>query len=422
MSEEKTNVQDQTTVDQVDIDLDDIFSGAPGMDSVAGPTEEENKKPNVFSKPDVDMSFLDEDITDEEKSSEETSDEAEATEEQKTESDETSTEDLDDLLNPDEEAQEEEEKPKRGRKRIEGVADVFTKLIDDEMIIPFDDDKPIEEYNAKDFQELLEANFAERERQIREQTPQQFFESLPEELQYAAKYVMDGGQDLKGLFSALAQTEEVRSLDPSSESGQEEIARQYMLASGLVSAEEVDEEIENLKDLGKLEQYALRSKPKLDKMQEKVMQQRLAEQEQMQQRQQAAAEAYMENVYNALKPGELSGVRLDRRTQAELYEGLVQPQYDSYVSGKKVNELAHLLEKYQFVEPNYGLISEALWLLKDPEGYRSKIQSVGEKKAVEKTVRQLKTEQNSRVSSTSAQEDEPRQRRGIPRPGNIFKR
>ena len=417
MSEEKTNVQDQTTVDQVDIDLEDVFSGAPGMDSVAGPTEEETKKPNVFSNGnDVDMSFLDEDITDEE----ETSDDDESKEEE-TKSEESSKEDLDNLLNPDDES-EEEEKPKRGRKRIEGVSDVFSKLIDDEMLIPFDDDKPIEEYSAKDFQELLEANFQERERQIREQTPQQFFESLPEELQYAAKYVMDGGQDLKGLFGALAATEEVRSLNPETESGQEEIARQFMLASGLVTPEEVDEEIENLKDLGKLEQYALRSKPKLDKMQEKVMQQRLAEQEEMKARQEAAANAYMENVYNALKPGELNGVKLDRRTQAELYEGLVQPNYDSYVSGKKVNELAHLLEKYQFVEPNYGLISEALWLLKDPEGYKSKIQSVGEKKAVEKTVRQLKTEQNSRVSSTSAQEDEPRQRRGIPRPGNIFKR
>jgi hypothetical protein len=362
------------------------------------------------------MSFLDEDIKDEE----ETSDDDESKEEE-TKSEESSKEDLDDLLNPDDES-EEEEKPKRGRKRIEGVSDVFSKLIDDEMLIPFDDDKPIEEYSAKDFQELLEANFQEKERQIREQTPQQFFESLPEELQYAAKYVMDGGQDLKGLFGALAATEEVRSLNPETESGQEEIARQFMLASGLVTPEEVDEEIENLKDLGKLEQYALRSKPKLDKMQEKVMQQRLAEQEEMKARQEAAANAYMENVYNALKPGELNGVKLDRRTQAELYEGLVQPNYDSYVSGKKVNELAHLLEKYQFVEPNYGLISEALWLLKDPEGYKSKIQSVGEKRAVEKTVRQLKTEQNSRVSSTSAQEEEPRQRRGIPRPGNIFKR
>ena len=420
MAEEKTNVQDQTTVEQVDIDLSDIFDAAPGGDSMV--STEEEKKPSIFAKSeDVDLSFL------EEEDSEESTD-ADASEETKEETKEETTEDLDDLLelpgDEDDQEEEQEEKPKRGRKKIEGVTDVFSKLIDDELIIPFDDDKPLEEYSAKDFQELIQANIEERERQIREQTPRQFFETLPEELQYAAKYVMDGGQDLKGLFNALASTEEVRSLDVDSERGQEEIAKQYMLASGLASAEEVDDEIENLKDLGKLEQYALRSKPKLDKMQEQVVQQRIEEQEEMKARQEAAAEAYMQNVFEALKPGEISGVKLDRKTQSELYEGLVQPNYNSYVSGKKVNKLAHLLEKYQFVEPNYGLISEALWLLSDPDSYKSKIQEVGKNKAVEQTVRQLKTEQNSRVGSASSQEEEsPRQRRGIPRPSkNFFKR
>jgi hypothetical protein len=36
--------------------------------------------------------------------------------------------------------------------------------------------------------------------EVASQTPQQFFESLPEELQYAAKYVADGGNDLNQLF------------------------------------------------------------------------------------------------------------------------------------------------------------------------------------------------------------------------------
>lgn len=416
MSEEKTNVQDQTTVDQVDIDLNDIFAGAPGMENVLGSAEDKEKKPNIFSSgADIDMSFLDEEDSEESTEESEEGDVKAAKKEEDTES-------LDDLLTLEEDSEEdEEEKPKRGRKKIDGVADVFSKLITDELLIPFEDDKPIEEYTAKDFQELIEANFQERERKIREQTPREFFETLPEELQYAAKYVMDGGQDLKGLFSALAATEEVRALNTETERGQEEIVRQYMLASGLASPQEVDEEIENLKDLGRLEQYALRTKPKLDKMQEQVVQQRLMEQEEMKQRQQNAAEAYMENVYNALKPGEIAGIKLDRKIQSDLYEGLVQPNYDSYVSGKKVNRLAHLLEKYQFVEPNYGLISEALWLLSDPEGYRNKIQSMGETKAVEKTVRQLKTEQNSRVSSTSAnQEDDAPRRRGIPRPSKDF--
>ena len=110
-----------------------------------------------------------------------------------------------------------------------------------------------------------------------------------------------------------------------------------------------------------------------------------------------------------------------------LYNGLVQPSYPS-VSGKNTNLLGHLLEKYQFVEPNYGLISEALWLLQDPEGYKSKIMDKGAQKSVEQTVRKLKTEQANAGGSSSLgiQEKEETTRKPagkkLPRTNNIFKR
>jgi hypothetical protein len=111
-----------------------------------------------------------------------------------------------------------------------------------------------------------------------------------------------------------------------------------------------------------------------------------------------------------LAAGEIGGVKLDKKTQSVLYSGLVQPNYPS-ISGKNTNLLGHLLEKYQFVEPNHGLIAEALWLLQDPDGYRTKIKEQGSKAAVEKTVRSLKTEESRKLSSSStntgAGEDRP---------------
>lgn len=110
-----------------------------------------------------------------------------------------------------------------------------------------------------------------------------------------------------------------------------------------------------------------------------------------------------------------------------LYNGLVSPSFPS-VSGKSTNLLGHLLEKYQFVEPNYPLIAEALWLLSDPNGYKSKIMEIGANKSVENTVRKLKTEQaNNSSASLGVQkaEEESVQRtkkRKIPRATNIFKR
>lgn len=407
----ETKPTEQTTVQQVDINIDDIFGGAPGADSIVLPAAED-KKPSFFSTPKTDLTFLDkEDEEDEDGNPKPAIQSANDLLNEL-------TNDVNDLQDQDDEA------PKGGRPKVDksGMVETFSKLIEEGLLIGFEDDKPMDEYSIKDWKELLQANFEEKERAIKEQTPKEFFESLPEELQYAAQYVANGGNDLKGLFSALAQVEEVRGLDPTDEMDQEQIVRSYLRATGFGNDEEIDEEIVTWKDLGKLEQQANKFKPKLDRMQESIVAQKIAEQEQMKAQQEQAASAYMDNVYEALKPSELAGIKLDKKTQAMLYAGLVQPNYPS-ISGRNTNLLGHLLEKHQFVEPNYPLVAEALWLLADPEGYKSKIMDQGKNKVVENTVRQLKTEQNRKISSTvpDDKEDEPKQRK-IPRQTNIFKR
>jgi hypothetical protein len=408
MSENKPT--EQTTVQQVDINIDDIFGGAPGADSIVLPAEED-RKPSFFSTPKTDLTFLDkEDEKDEDGNPKPST--------------QTANDLLNELTNDVDDLIDEEESPKGGRPKVDksGMVETFSKLIEEGLLIGFEDDKPMDEYSLKDWKELLQANFEEKERAIKEQTPKEFFEALPEELQYAAQYVANGGNDLKGLFSALAQVEEVRSLDPTDEMDQEQIVRSYLRATGFGNDEDIDEEIVTWKDLGKLEQQANKFKPKLDKMQESIVAQKIAEQEQMKAQQEHAASAYMDNVYEALKPSELAGIKLDKKTQAMLYAGLVQPNYPS-ISGRNTNLLGHLLEKHQFVEPNYPLVAEALWLLADPEGYKSKIMDQGKNKVVENTVRQLKTEQGRKISSTvpDDKEDEPKQRK-IQRQTNIFKR
>ena len=382
MSEEKN--MDTTSVEQVDVNLDEIFSGAPGADSITLPEETESK-PNIFSRDgNVDLTFLDEKIeevteTVEEKvESTDAEVKTEAKEEVKKEvkKPEVTPTEVDDILNEGLElAEDEEEKSTaKGRKRIEGMADVFKKMIEDDQIVPFDDDKDLDDYSAKDWKELIQANMDERGNKVRRETPKQFFDSLPQELQIAARYVADGGQDLKGLFGTLAQVEETRSLDIKSVPGQENIIREYLTATGYGTIEDIEEEIEIWKDLGKLEKQASKFKPKLDKMSEAVVGRKLQEQQMKQAQQQKASENYMANVYETLKEGKLGEMKVNKKTQSMLYNGLVSPNYPS-ISGQNTNLLGHLLEKYQFVEPNYTLVSEALWLLADPEGYKSQIMS-----------------------------------------------
>jgi hypothetical protein len=421
-----TENQIQSNVAQVDLDIDELFNGTPGAGDVIIPAEKEKKSIFSSNKQNVDMSFADSGNSsdDDEPEGDEPAGNDPAT---KNKPANENYADILDSLTDDDDDEENVKATNRGRKKIEGINDVFEKLIKDEKIIPFDDDKPIEEYSLKDWEELIQANLEERANQARRETPKQFFESLPQELQIAAKYVADGGQDLKGLFSTLAQVEATRDLNPKVERDQEYIVREYLNATGFGSPEEIQEEIETWKDLGKLEQQAMKFKPKLDKMEEQVVAQKLQEQEMRKQQQQQASQMYMENVYNTLKDGQLGDIKIDRKTQAMLYNGLVQPNYPS-VSGKNTNLLGHLLEKYQFVEPNYNIISEALWLLSDPEGYKNKIMEKGSQKQVENTVRKLKTEQaNAGGTSSLGINDDVETKRSapgkkLPRANNFFKR
>jgi len=420
-------------VEQVDINLDEIFAAAPGAAEVTLPEEKPAK--SIFSRGEkADMSFADPDVTDTDDLNAKVEEKAEVENTTVNEDETKSTEDvkeevnIDEVINSiDEITEEDEKKETRGRKKISGITDVFSKLIKDDKIVPFDDDKELEDYTAKDWEELIQANLEEKANQVRRETPKQFFDSLPQELQIAARYVADGGQDMKGLFATLASVEENRQLNTKSEKDQEKIITEYSSATGYGNSEEIAEEIEIWKDLGKLESQANKFKPKLDKMQEKIVARKLQEQQLKKKQQEQASQQYMKNVYETLKSGSIGEIKLDKKTQAMIYNGLVQPSYPS-VSGKNTNLLGHLLEKYQFVEPNYGLISEALWLLQDPDGYKAKIMDKGAQKTIEKTVRKLKTEQSNAGGSTSlgVKDKEPTAqrtaKRKIPRANNIFKR
>ena len=69
------NNMETTNVEEVDVNLDEIFNGAPSAGSITLPKEGEdaNQKPNIFSRGNkVDLDFLDpkEDVTEEPKAEE----------------------------------------------------------------------------------------------------------------------------------------------------------------------------------------------------------------------------------------------------------------------------------------------------------------------------------------------------------------
>lgn len=405
MATETTKVT-QTSVSQAELD-ELLGTPGPGADNIMVPDE---GKPNVFSRKQVDLSYLNE------------KDAAAPVAEKKKpeEAAPVAAKDIVDEVadtNPETTAAAAEKAKPKG-----DLAETIKSLIKAGKLIPFDDEKPIEEYTAKDIEELLDANYTERETKLRQQVPVEFFDSLPEELQVAAKYALDGGKDMKGLFRALGEVEEIQALDATDPKNYEKIVRQFLTTTNFGTPEEIDEEITGLRDRDELEKKAGQFKPKLEKMQEAILAQKLADQEQRQASQAAAAKQYVGSVYKTLEKGELNGVKLDRKTQEMIYAGLTHARYPS-ISGRPTNYLGHLLEKYQYVEPRHDLISEALWLLADPEGYKSKLREQGKNGATEKTVRMLRTEEANRTNSSTVVEKEEATTKRIPRNnGNFFKR
>ena len=407
-----------TNVDNIAIDNIDDFLPMPGADSVVtSDDKDDDSKQGLFTAPNksVNLDFLDKDEKDD--VVDETKDAIDA---------------LDaDLENDDLDTQ----KSKGGRKKTDksGLVEFFKKRVESNEMFVFDDydesKQTLDEYfgnlSEKDIEDLWKANTDNIKNEVAASTPKEFFESLPEELQYAAEYVAKGGQDLKGLFRALAQVEEVRALDPKVPEHQEYIVRQYLQASGFGGGDNalVEEQIQEWYENGNLEKKAGQFKPKLDDMQEEVMQAKLAQQEQFKQQQQAKKEAYMNNIYETLKPADLNGIKIDGKRQKMLWDELTTVKYES-LTGRPTNLLGKLLEDYQFGDkPRYDLIAETLWLLQDPDDYKENIRKQAKIEATQDTVRKLKTEESRKIASYVADDKEEKTSvRKLSKPANIFAR
>jgi hypothetical protein len=411
----------QTNVSSVTLESIDDFLPMPGADSVVTSDQEKGAKPTVFSKPDrTNLDFLDDD--DEVPEGQTKPNAVDTTE---------AIAALDDILEDDAELG---TKPGRRKTDKNGLVEFLKKRIETNEMFTFDDfddtKQNLDEYlgglSEKDIEELWTANVDTIKKDVAASTPKEFMESLPKELRQAAEYVQSGGKDIKGMLRALSQVEEMRSLDPSNEDHQEAIVRNYLHASGFGNGDQdmIEEQIEEWAEAGTLNKKAGQFKPKLDSMQEEIMQGKMAQQEAHNQSQIKKKEEYMNNIYETLKPSELNGVKIDSKRQKFLWDELTTVKYES-MQGRPTNLLGKLLEDHQFSDkPRYDLIAETLWLLSDPDDYKENIRRQVKNETTQETVRSLKTEQNRRLASTvddTAEETKPVSRK-LTKTQNIFKR
>lgn len=391
-------MNEETKMESIDLSEFDFLPGT-GAEDVITPTVLTNPKQ-------VDIK-IDENIDDDDDEGEEG----------KEKNKEVNLDDVIPSLSPDDDNEE-----KDGSHKVYNNADVFKKLIEKKLIIPFEDDKPLEEYTEKDFIELMETNIEERSKDIEAKVQEEFFSSLPRELQMATKYVVDGGTDLQGLFRALLQSNQVQQLDANEPSHQEHIARAYLHATNFGTSEIIEDQIREWYENGTLEKRAKQFKPVIDKMQEEVVNKQLQEQEKFKQQQIEKRKAFIDNIADVLKVGELNGIKIDKKRQEMLFNEMTTTKYQAR-NGFPTNLFGKLLDDYQWGDkPRYDLIAEALWLLAEPEEYKKAIRESGKKEAAEEVVRKLKMAQESGESNSSMPEDKSERRTVKRKQRNIFER
>lgn len=321
---------------------------------------------------------------------------------------------------------EEFEDIKQGSKR--GLMEFFKAKITAGELTAFDDfdetkttlDDYLKTFKDKDFDELWKANAANKENALAESLPQQYLDSLPDQLKYAAEYIQNGGTDVQGIFRALAQVEEVKALDPVTDA--RKVVEQYLKAKGVGTPEEQKEQVEEWDDLGKLEAKAKSFKPHLDQMEEVIVKQKIQEQADFKQSQADQYQFYHDNVVAAIKGEDIGGIRIDKKTQTNIYNGLTQGnQVDS--KGKRCTEFEYMLDEIMWGKPDYTKLAKVFMLLKDESDFEKRLSNRAVNLNVEDIVRTLKTDQIKRTGASTPDIVElVKKRTPIARSSGLFRR
>ena len=394
------NAANTTAIEEVDFNnLDDLL----GI-STSSIISAEDVKPTVLKSDNVDISFLDNENFDN----------------PETNKDKEITPDIVSQIVDSELTDEpDDSKPVNtgGRPKIvkDAMIEAANRLIEKGILQPFEDDKPLADYTIDDFEELIQANIDNQVNTTAQNAPLEVFKQLPEEVQAVVNYALNGGTDLKNVFNQLSKAQETFDLDVKNEVDQETIVRQWLHSIGTDSVEEVEDEINLLKDRGDLQKYAERYKPKLDAKQAELIEKRLKDQQLAEQRKQEQVKNYQNIIYNTLNTNNLNGVPLNSKVQNMLYYGLVDSSKYQNVEGKPTNALGYLLEQHQFGRnANPSLVAEALWLLADPDDYRNAVKQLGTKEANLKTVKMLKTEEATKNVASSTYDTESTRGKSTP--------
>lgn len=400
MSDEKKPSADVKEV-EFNGDIDELL----GTKAATVMVPDEASKKSVLESGKVDTSFLDNDLTEDQDDEDEPADDEGGNEPAPGQDDLAAI--LDDPKPEDDEDEEDDDDPapsanKGGRKGA--LVEAMKKLEEKGIILPYKDKENWEDYNIDEIVEAVEANIAQAVTTTAQNAPMELFSKLDPKLQEVVAYQLNGGTDIVQVLKNVTRAQEITNLDVTNEEHHERIVREWLRATNFGTEEEIEDEITAYIDRGELDKKANQFKPKLDKKSAEIMQKKLAEQEKRQAEKEEARKHYAEDIFNTLNNPQLNGLPLNNRIQTALYFGITDTENYQDSEGNPTNELGYLIEQYQAGDnANHSVLLEALWLLKDPAGYRQTVLSLGANNAAKDTFRELKTAEGNRATSSSKQ-------------------
>ncbi len=288
----------------------------------------------------------------------------------------------------------------------------------------YDTKVPVKDYLGKlpekELFNILDTNWKVKESEIRSTAPQEFYEALPEPLKIVAEYAAQGGNDWDGLFNSLIQTRHIQQLDVNNESHHAPIVKTYLQTTTQMTENQIDEQIAEWTEAGKLDKKATEFKAPLDTIQQQ-QNAIYVEQERKNREQEAElANFYATNVHNSLKDNEVAGIKLDKKFARELEYNLTTVAPGPW-SGRPVNYLGYGIEKCQYIEPNYQAIAIASWILNDFDNAMAALGQKGANSATEQAVKLIKLNQGIAAgTSVPVQEAKPVKR--LPNNSNVLRR
>jgi hypothetical protein len=154
-------------------------------------------------------------------------------------------------------------------------------------------------------------------------------------------------------------------------------------------------------------------------MSEEQIQHQVQQEAILKKQRQEAAQAYIENVTAVLGKYEVGGMKMSKKDASALYYDLTEANYQS-MSGKPTNIIGHMLEKIQYVEPNFDYVAEVAWLLRDREGFKNAIRTSAKSEKAQEIARELKDAQYIKTQVHPQYEQEEKTVKKQFKPRNMF--